>query len=208
METGSKLQRAMSRTQWFLTEVLGSGQIADKVSIYCRHCKINNKPLCCYYAAPLGGQPTEKEKGNWFYYIDDAAELLKSKITRSSALKLNISLGDSGIGVKQKGTQNQETVVKKSKDFHIDDPSEASKMPMPSLEAMLSPPLSSLTTPTVIDVGFWNSKDAKNLFGVKEGETTLQALDNQIELLKLANRDDFELTTTTKKQAKMISISR
>jgi hypothetical protein len=116
-------------------------------------------------------------------------ELLKSKITRSSALKSNISLGDSGIGEKRKRPQNQEK-VKKSKDFHIDDPSEASIIPMSSLDAMLSSPLSSLTTPTVIDVGFWNSKDAKNLFGVKEGETTLQALDNQIELLKLANRGD------------------
>jgi hypothetical protein len=146
METGSKLQSAISRTQWFLMAVLSS-----------------------YYAAPLGVQPTEKEKGNWFYYIDDAAELLKSKITRSSALKSNMSLGDSGIGEERKRPQNQET-VKKSKDFPIDDPSEASIMPMSSSEAMLSPPLSSLTFPTVIDIGFWNSKYAKNLFGVKEGE--------------------------------------
>jgi hypothetical protein len=74
----------------FLTAVLGSDRVADKVNIYHRHCKINNKPLYCYYAAPLGVQPTEKEKRKWFYYINDAAELLKSNITRQSELNLTL----------------------------------------------------------------------------------------------------------------------
>jgi hypothetical protein len=35
-------------------------------------------------------QPTEKEKRKWFYYINDAAELLKSNITRQSELNLTL----------------------------------------------------------------------------------------------------------------------
>ncbi len=50
--------------------------------------------------------PTEKEEGNWFDYTDDAAELLKSKITRRSALVFtcttNVTQGDEAANMKKR----------------------------------------------------------------------------------------------------------
>jgi hypothetical protein len=91
--------------QWFSDIVLGNGQVIDKVSIYRRDCKLNKKPLYCFYAAPLGVQHTEKE-GNWFDYFNDAVELLKNKFTRRSALVFtcttNVTQGDEATNMKKR----------------------------------------------------------------------------------------------------------
>jgi hypothetical protein len=69
-------------------------------------------------------------------------------------------------------------------DFH-DNPPKASKKSFVSS----SDAASTLDHPTIIyPMSYWDSNEARILFATRDGETALQSIDNQIEILQKANK--------------------
>jgi len=125
--------------------------------------------------------------------INYAKDLIASKITRSKNIGLNsinalpLDKGESSVGGKQKQPQNDNYKLlldnnyeKGIMDFHNNNPKASKKSFISSSDAA-----STLDYPTIIPpMSYWDSNEARIFFATRDGETALQSIDNQIEILK------------------------
>jgi hypothetical protein len=188
---GIKLLNAVAHTKWFNTAIETTGVIEDELSL-CgnRHHPKGGKQIYCFCAAPKGVKPIIKEKP-WFNYIDYAEDLLKTKVTRSNAAQLNVTIPisekDEVHTCKRKRPQNQE---KCELGLNSAKPLGESKVTPSTLRVSSSKPSPTSVhphPPLTMELLYWNSMEAAKLFlPTADEENCLVAIENQISVLKYA----------------------
>ena len=154
----------------------------DHIGIFRRQYKPKKSgTVYCYYSAPQGQAPN-KTDGPWYLEIKDAKEILETRITRSNALQLSHETSE----IK---TSKLVYSPKKKRKFGEEDPPPSPardaivlRADSPSLQSSQPPPVK--RSDVILNETYWDSSEAKNIFGPTDGEVNaLEAVNNQIKLL-------------------------
>jgi len=131
----------------------------------------------CFYAGPKGKPPKETQ-GPWFNYICDGKEFLSTVITRSKTQELSKET----VAIELKASDATKQIIPgKTKQLE-----ECCNTPSTNLPPVLPSSLANHCPPP--SFRYWDSTEAKNLFGTREDEVdALEAIDNQLLMLRSAN---------------------
>jgi hypothetical protein len=190
---GTQLDKCLnSRQNSMLREQMGmkTNIAKDHVGIFRDTLRKHGSKVTYYYYATEQGHLPLKTESKWFENISDGKDLIEKVITRSTSNATTISLS-SGLQQtkKRKLTSTEEVGLRSS-----EAPARENESPNCAiLEVQLSsfdhhcPPNQSVRHPWS---SYWDSPEAIRLFRVREGETTEEAINEQIGILTKANRTD------------------
>jgi hypothetical protein len=185
--------RLLTRTSWINDSVNGNGEIeTHKISLYRNSYRSKNstKKTICFCAAPIGEKP--RIAGSmWHLHISYGEDLLTRR-TRSNPLldykeaTLEHYEERKANPRKRMRPQIQEEPGSKS----ISNHDRVNQNPSIDVTSSLVSPVSGMPIQPLssLAISYWDSPEAKILFGTCEGETTQQSIKNQIEILSEVSR--------------------
>ena len=157
----------------------------DHIGIFRDTLRKHGCKVMYYYYATEKGQLPLKTEAKWYDTTTDAKELLEKVLTRSTSQLTTISLND-GLYVTKKrklappqsesGLESSEALLQENKSLLSD------------INNVLTSSSDCHCPPTKLD--YFDSPEARKLFGTREDENTCQSINAQIFTLQAANDGD------------------
>jgi hypothetical protein len=156
---------------------------SDPIGIFRNNRRLRGASITYYYyATPKGELPVTRQDKQWFENISDGKDLLNIVLTRSDDL----------IVISPRMISNlypQPTKKRKLQVAFIEAP------PLPTStdgnqQSLISSQIRSLPPAPQSPNIWWESPEAKKLFKAQEGESTIHAVLEQIDILKNVNRTE------------------
>jgi len=202
---GKQLNNAISRNKVDASQIdsssgLETSDATSGASVFRQSYRQKNSSakVYCFYAAPKGEKPIGIDSTNkWFNNIYDGAELLYIRVNRGATFSLSSdvdiprSANEGAIGGKRKRPQNS-----KQGGF-----SSGNDVPFASTSDASSS--SAFVSPLYCPFSFFDSPEAIILFRPLEGETTLEGISNQIDVLEKVNASEHGYLDIIKKISNM-----
>jgi hypothetical protein len=136
-----------------------------------------------YYATRNGEKPFINKETKWFECIDDAKELLNSKVTRTSAVELSAVPIIVEPAIKKRKLLELKASAAQAPENHVSSPDGANLVPTASSACHC--PLAPQEM-----CNYWTSTEAKILFRPRSEEDTRESIRAQITILTAANASE------------------